>query len=281
MGLMNLGKAGKLDDFDHLASSFSASTSSASTSLTTSGIDQLSRVGPSFGSSTQQSTVSSSSSSTSVKDWQEGFRALLPNVNISFSQNANLNSSSGSTGSSGFPGNLPPWDDPAIVTAANASKHFNNNNNSPLRNSQELRGNQDEQPHWMKSLQQLTEMTDSAPPKHAQGSSPSAFLPTLAGINQSSLLGGPFGSHSVQHHQQQQSQQQPQQQQQSQQRHQQLMQSGIMGNRSQSDRLFQTGSDWGPTYGGGFPGPSLTSAPPGFRLPNATSGQPAPTGATN
>ena len=57
------------------------------------------------------------------------------------------------TGASGFSNNLPPWDDPAIVTAANASKHFNNNNNSPLRSNQEGRGNQDEQPHWMKSLQ--------------------------------------------------------------------------------------------------------------------------------
>ena len=59
-------------------------------------------------------------------------------------------------GPSGFPNSLPPWDDPAIVTAANVSKHFNNNNNnnkSPLRNNQELRGNHDEQPHWMKSLQ--------------------------------------------------------------------------------------------------------------------------------
>ena len=82
-------------------------------------------------------------------------------------------------------------------------------------------------------LQQLTEMTDSAPPKRAQGSSPSAFLPTLAGINQSSLLGSPFGSHNVQ---QQQSQQQ-----------QQLMQSAMLGNRSQSDRVYQMGknaSDW-------------------------------------
>lgn len=264
MGLMNLDKAGKMDDFDHMTSFSSASM--APTLSTSSGIDPLLRGGLPFGSS-NQSALSSSSSSTSVKDWQEGFRALLPNVNISFSQNANLNNG-GSSGSSAFPGNLPPWDDPAIVTAANASKHFNNiNNNSPLRNSHELRGNQEEQPHWMKSLQQLTEMTDSAPPKRAQGSSPSAFLPTLAGINQSSLLGSPFGSHNVQ---QQQSQQQ-----------QQLMQSAMLGNRSQSDRVYQMGGDWGPSYSGGFSGPSLTSAPPGFRLPNATSGQPAPTGATN
>lgn len=266
MGLMNLGKSAKPDDFDQIHS-FSASIPSASTSSTSGGVDPLSRGGLPFGSGNQHSGLSTSSSSTSVKDWQEGFRALLPNVNISFSQNANLNNGV----SSGSSSNLPPWDDPAIVTAANVSKHFNNNN-SPLRNNQELRGSQEEQPHWMKSLQQLTEMTDSAPPKRAQGSSPSAFLPTLAGINQSSLLSGPFGSNSVQ----QQQQQQP-----SQQQHQQLMQSAILGNRSHGDRPFQMGGDWGASYSGGFSGPSMTSAPPGFRLPSATSGQPAPTGATN
>ena len=37
------------------------------------------------------------SSSTAVKDWQEGFRALLPNVNISFSQNANLAAGNGTS----------------------------------------------------------------------------------------------------------------------------------------------------------------------------------------
>jgi len=269
MGLMNLGKAGKLDDFDHISSPFPMSNASAAASSASSGMDPMSRVGPPYGPSNQQPAVTSSS--TSVKDWQEGFRALLPNVNISFSQNANLTGGAGSSGSTGFSSNLPPWDDPAIVTAANTSKHFNNNNNSPLRNNQDLRGNQEEQPHWMKSLQQLTEMTESAPTKQAQGSSPSAFLPTLAGINQSSLLGGPYGTHSVQQQQLQQSQPQ----------HQQLMQGTMMGNRNQSDRLFQMGGDWGSSYSGGFSGPSLTSAPPGFRLPNATSSQPAPTGATN
>jgi len=257
--------------------------SSASTASSTSAIGAgFQRAEVPFGSANQPSA----SSSTAVKDWQEGFRALLPNVNISFSQNANLTAGNGtSTGPSGFPNSLPPWDDPAIVTAANVSKHFNNNNNnkSPLRNNQELRGNHDEQPHWMKSLQQLTEMTESAPPNQAQGSSPSAFLPTLAGINQSSLLGGPFSSGNNVHpppppqQQQQQQQQQPHQQQQ-----QQLMQNALLGNRTQSERLFQMGGngvDWAPPYSGGFGGPSLTSAPPGFRLPNATSGQ--ATGATN
>ena len=87
-------------------------------------------------------------------------------------------------------------------------------------------------------------MTESAPPNQAQGSSPSAFLPTLAGINQSSLLGGPFSSGNnvppppPPQQQQQQQQQQPHQQQQ-----QQLMQNALLGNRTQSERLFQMGGN--------------------------------------
>ena len=42
--------------------------------------------------------LSAASASTSVKDWQEGFRALLPNVNISFGQNANQSFSGTSSG---------------------------------------------------------------------------------------------------------------------------------------------------------------------------------------
>jgi len=269
MGLMNLGGAsGKNDDLEG-STPFPPPSSSTGTALNAgSGGTSFPKSGFPFGSSSQPAA----SASTSVKDWQEGFRALLPNVNISFGQNANQSFSGTSSGSSGFSNNMPPWDDPAIVTAANASKHFNNNNNSPLRSNQEARGNQDEQPHWMKSLQQLTEMTDSAPPKQTQGSSPSAFLPTLAGVNQSSLLGGPFSVNSAQqqqhHHQQQ--------------HH--MMHNAMMGGRGQSERLFQmggNGADWAQSYSSGFSGPSLTSAPPGFRLPNATSGQAAPAGATN
>ena len=147
-------------------------------------------------------------------------------------------------------------------------------------------------------------MTESAPPKQAQGSSPSAFLPTLAGVNQSSLLSGPFGVNNAQ-----------QQQHHHQQHQQQLMQNALLGNRGQTERLFQMGGngkitssafganecdwselrkkynekpsffpsgvDWTQSYSSGFSGPSLTSAPPGFRLPNANAGQPAPAGATN
>ena len=76
-------------------------------------------------------------------------------------------------------------------------------------------------------------MTESAPPKQAQGSSPSAFLPTLAGVNQSSLLSGPFGVNNAQQQQQQHHHQQQQQ----------LMQNALLGNRGQTERLFQTGGN--------------------------------------
>jgi len=272
MGLMNLGSASKVDELEG-STPFPSTSSTATTPLSAGAGTGFPRSGFPFGSSTQQQA----STSTSVKDWQEGFRALLPNVNISFGQNANQAvAGSSSSGSTGISSNLPPWDDPAIVTAANASKHFNNNNNnnSPLRGNHEARSNQDEQPHWMKSLQQLTEMTESAPPKQAQGSSPSAFLPTLAGVNQSSLLSGPFGVNNAQQQQQQHHHQQQQQ----------LMQNALLGNRGQTERLFHMGGngvDWTQSYSSGFSGPSLTSAPPGFRLPNANAGQPAPAGATN
>ncbi|KAK2183071.1 hypothetical protein NP493_324g01007 [Ridgeia piscesae] len=94
----------------------------------------------------------------SVKDWQDGLRALLPNINISFgavpSQPSQQPMSNSPTAQ--VPNNIqPPKDrpgqlhqsalpsDPAIISSATVTD----------RNSSE------EPPHWMASLQHLTEET--------------------------------------------------------------------------------------------------------------------------
>lgn len=93
-----------------------------------------------------------------VKEWQDGLRALLPNININFGglPNSSSNSSSSSiVNHRGAPGgNVPQgvcwdgkgtWMDPAIITGIPAS--------NTLDSLQD-----DNPPHWLKSLHALTEM---------------------------------------------------------------------------------------------------------------------------
>ncbi|XP_038595066.1 CCR4-NOT transcription complex subunit 4 isoform X1 [Micropterus salmoides] len=101
--------------------------------------------------------------SISVKEWQEGLRALLPNININFGGLPNSSSSSSSssssvnhTGTLGVSGNVShslcwdgtaSWMDPAIIRGIPASSGHS------LDSLQD-----DNPPHWLKSLQTLTEM---------------------------------------------------------------------------------------------------------------------------
>uniref|UniRef100_A0A671STT1 CCR4-NOT transcription complex subunit 4 n=1 Tax=Sinocyclocheilus anshuiensis TaxID=1608454 RepID=A0A671STT1_9TELE len=102
--------------------------------------------------------------SINVKEWQDGLRALLPNININFGglPNSTSSSSSSSTssvnhigvpvGSTGVSHSLSwdstaSWMDPAIITGIPAST---GNSLDCLQD--------DNPPHWLKSLQALTEM---------------------------------------------------------------------------------------------------------------------------
>uniref|UniRef100_A0A673BRK9 CCR4-NOT transcription complex subunit 4 n=1 Tax=Sphaeramia orbicularis TaxID=375764 RepID=A0A673BRK9_9TELE len=102
-----------------------------------------------------------------VKEWQDGLRALLPNININFGGLPNSSSSSsssssnsvnhigGPTGPAGISHSLSwdgtaSWMDPAIITGIPAS-------GSSLDCLQD-----DNPPHWLKSLQALTEMDGPA-----------------------------------------------------------------------------------------------------------------------
>ncbi|KAM3858912.1 CCR4-NOT transcription complex subunit 4 [Diretmus argenteus] len=104
-----------------------------------------------------------------VKEWQDGLRALLPNININFGGLPNSPSSSSSSssvnhtgapvGSGGVSHGLSwdgtaSWMDPAIITGIPASS---GNSLDFLQD--------DNPPHWLKSLQALTEM--EAPPGSA------------------------------------------------------------------------------------------------------------------
>ncbi|XP_018585260.1 CCR4-NOT transcription complex subunit 4-like isoform X2 [Scleropages formosus] len=104
---------------------------------------------------------SSSVESIDVKEWQDGLRALLPNINISFGGLPNSSSSSSSScinhtgtapGSAGLSHGLnwdrtASWTDPAIITGIPATSAYS------------LDSLRDENPpHWLKSLQALTEM---------------------------------------------------------------------------------------------------------------------------
>ncbi|XP_062856782.1 CCR4-NOT transcription complex subunit 4 isoform X2 [Trichomycterus rosablanca] len=103
--------------------------------------------------------------SINVKEWQDGLRALLPNININFGGLPNSTSSSSSSSSSTSSVNhvgalagsrvshslswdgTTSWMDPAIITGI------------PSSTSGSLDCVQDENPpHWLKSLQSLTEM---------------------------------------------------------------------------------------------------------------------------
>uniref|UniRef100_A0A8C6T404 CCR4-NOT transcription complex subunit 4 n=1 Tax=Neogobius melanostomus TaxID=47308 RepID=A0A8C6T404_9GOBI len=102
-----------------------------------------------------------------VKEWQDGLRALLPNININFGGLPNSSSSSSSsssnsvnhvgrpTGPAGISHSLSwdgtaSWMDPAIITGIPAS-------GTSLDCLQD-----DNPPHWLKSLQALTEMDGPA-----------------------------------------------------------------------------------------------------------------------
>uniref|UniRef100_A0A665WJW9 CCR4-NOT transcription complex subunit 4 n=1 Tax=Echeneis naucrates TaxID=173247 RepID=A0A665WJW9_ECHNA len=103
-----------------------------------------------------------------VKEWQDGLRALLPNININFGGLPNSSSSSSSSssnsvnhiggpaGPAGISHSLSwdgttSWMDPAIITGIPASA------GSSLDCLQD-----DNPPHWLKSLQALTEMDGPA-----------------------------------------------------------------------------------------------------------------------
>uniref|UniRef100_A0A3B5QC18 CCR4-NOT transcription complex subunit 4 n=1 Tax=Xiphophorus maculatus TaxID=8083 RepID=A0A3B5QC18_XIPMA len=111
---------------------------------------------------------SSSIDGLNVKEWQDGLRALLPNININFGGLPNSSSSSsssssnsvnhigGPTGPAGISHSLSwdstaSWMDPAIITGIPASA------SSSLDCLQD-----DNPPHWLKSLQALTEMDGPA-----------------------------------------------------------------------------------------------------------------------
>ncbi|XP_034152916.1 CCR4-NOT transcription complex subunit 4 isoform X1 [Esox lucius] len=141
-----------------------------------------------------------------IKEWQDGLRALLPNININFggmppnSSSSSCSSSSssgihhpgvplGSSGSgpgSGGPGGVShslswdgsfgtaSWMDPAIITGI------------PSAASNSMDSLQDDNPpHWLKSLQALTEM--DAAPLPSSASSPQQTNP------HGSHGDGPFG----------------------------------------------------------------------------------------
>ncbi|XP_076127880.1 CCR4-NOT transcription complex subunit 4 [Alosa pseudoharengus] len=121
--------------------------------------------------------------SLNVKEWQDGLRALLPNININFGGLPNSTSSSSSSSSSssvnhmGGPGGPPAglshslswdatasWMDPAIITGIPATA---GNSLDCLQD--------DNPPHWLKSLQALTEMeapAGTAPPPQQQQQQP-------------------------------------------------------------------------------------------------------------
>ncbi|XP_070763061.1 CCR4-NOT transcription complex subunit 4 [Enoplosus armatus] len=103
-----------------------------------------------------------------VKEWQDGLRALLPNININFGGLPNSSSSSSSSssnsvnhiggpaGPAGISHSLSwdgtaSWMDPAIITGIPASA---GNSLDCLQD--------DNPPHWLKSLQALTEMDGPA-----------------------------------------------------------------------------------------------------------------------
>ncbi|KAG8005842.1 CCR4-NOT transcription complex subunit 4 [Nibea albiflora] len=120
--------------------------------------------------------------SLNVKEWQDGLRALLPNININFGGLPNSLSSSSSSSSSssvnhtGPPGvsgsvshslcwdNTASWMDPAIIRGMPASS---GNSLDSLHD--------DNPPHWLKSLQTLTDM--DAPSSTASQNGPFGSQP--------------------------------------------------------------------------------------------------------
>ncbi|XP_029290087.1 CCR4-NOT transcription complex subunit 4 [Cottoperca gobio] len=126
-----------------------------------------------------------------MKEWQDGLRALLPNININFGGLPNSSSSSSSSSSNSvnhIGGPVGPagishslswdstasWMDPAIITGIPATA---GNNIDCLQD--------DNPPHWLKSLQALTEMDGPA----------SSAMPTPSQPLHSGLLDGHLPLH--------------------------------------------------------------------------------------
>ncbi|XP_033111838.1 CCR4-NOT transcription complex subunit 4-like [Anneissia japonica] len=87
-----------------------------------------------------------------LKSWQDGFRALLPNINISFGA-ANFEQPTDSSGSWVSNENPPgSWttQDPAILSIAGSNVARDNSS-------------AEEPPHWLQSLQSLTETESNGP----------------------------------------------------------------------------------------------------------------------
>ncbi|KAM5303648.1 CCR4-NOT transcription complex subunit 4 isoform 1-T4 [Glossophaga mutica] len=115
---------------------------------------------------------SSSVESLNMKEWQDGLRALLPNININFGGLPNSSSPSNANHSAP-PSNTATtdslswdgpgsWTDPAIITGVPASS------GNSLDSLQD-----DNPPHWLKSLQALTEVDGpGAAPSQAPHSAP-------------------------------------------------------------------------------------------------------------
>ncbi|KAM4676312.1 CCR4-NOT transcription complex subunit 4 isoform 2-T2 [Discoglossus pictus] len=122
---------------------------------------------------------SNSVESKNMKEWQDGLRALLPNININFDGLPNASSPSNATHSvptsNTATTNSMNWDspgswmDPAIITGIPSSA---GNGLEPLQD--------DNPPHWLKSLQALTEMdgpSSSIPPHHPHNNLFSTQIP--------------------------------------------------------------------------------------------------------
>ncbi|KAM4748679.1 LOW QUALITY PROTEIN: CCR4-NOT transcription complex subunit 4 [Rhinophrynus dorsalis] len=122
---------------------------------------------------------SNSIESINMKEWQDGLRALLPNININFGGLPNASSPSNATHSAPTSNtattnslnwdNPSSWMDPAIITGIPSST---GNGLEPLQD--------DNPPHWLKSLQALTEMDgpgSSLPPHHPHNNLFSTQIP--------------------------------------------------------------------------------------------------------
>ncbi|XP_053574958.1 CCR4-NOT transcription complex subunit 4 isoform X4 [Bombina bombina] len=121
---------------------------------------------------------SNSVESIHMKEWQDGLRALLPNININFGGLSNASSPSvthSAPTSNTVTTNSLNWDspgswmDPAIITGIPSST---GNGLEPLQD--------DNPPHWLKSLQALTEMdgpSSSIPPHHPHNNLFSTQIP--------------------------------------------------------------------------------------------------------
>ncbi|OCT58147.1 hypothetical protein XELAEV_18002476mg [Xenopus laevis] len=117
-----------------------------------------------------------------MKEWQDGLKALLPNININFGGLSNAstpNATHSAPTSNTATTNSLNWDssgrwmDPAIISGIPSST------GNGLESLQD-----DNPPHWLKSLQALTEMdgpSSSLPPHHPHNNLFSAQIPLHRG----------------------------------------------------------------------------------------------------